>query len=239
MLDWFRSRQFRSSSSGFSLIEMLAAIFVLFVLAAIIIASLMRASDRASMAKSSSNLRQCTTGLMLLAGDRGGVLSVRGGGAGSGSDETSFWPHQLEIFLDIDRSVFFSSKAEHGLEDGIYQEGLLWPYRVSYGLNFTLDSWTSSRNENEYRVQTLYLSRLDEPSKTILLASSMDGRGFGRYAINDTGRNPLGSLHLRYSGKVLVGFADGSVRSLSKDDEWERYGFTGAYGETVNDWISF
>jgi hypothetical protein len=229
----------RHHTPAFTIVELIVAISVVLLLIAILTQSIGKVTERASVAKSSSNIRQSTTSLLMLAGNSGGKIMVRSGGTGSGTLESSFWAVQLERALGISRDVFFSDLAEHGLGDSIYETESFWGWRVSYGINLTLDEWESTvREEGEWPVNSLTLASVENPSETILLASSMNPSGFGRHAINHRGPGTGGALHLRYNNKALVGFLDGSVRALS-GEELRRYGFLGGYGDSVSEWITF
>lgn len=57
----------------------------------------------------------------------------------------------------------------------------------------------------------------------ILMATSMDNRGYGRYAIQNPGTGSGdGSIQLRFGGKALASFVDGSVSVVSPEREADR-----------------
>jgi len=232
------------TKQGFTLLEMLvviAILAILFVLASVVMGSV---KDRAANAKSLSNLRQCNSGLLNLAASRDGILSMRSGGLATGTvqPEFQFWAQQLERQMDFTkREIFFSDKAEHGFRDGLYSSAArdAWPWRVSYGVNFISDAWQIlPRVSGQPIVKSLRLVNVEKPSQTVLLASSINLQsGTGRYGI-DPDDERTGALHLRYNGKALAGFLDGSVRLLGPD-ELAKLGFTGGVGESLEDWIPF
>jgi prepilin-type N-terminal cleavage/methylation domain-containing protein len=223
---------------GFTIIELIVGLAIILLLVSMISVAVGGIRQNAILAKSSANIRQSTAGLFLLANDRGGVISIRGGGEGSGPGDSAHWAEMLERNMQFNREVFFSEIAEHGLANGIYTSGLLWAFRVSYGVNFTLEEWDTSREDGQWIVKQLPIVRIDNPSETILMASTMNAAGLGRYALDHLGRGSGGSLHMRYSGRALVSFADGSVRTLGPSELADR-GFLGAYGKTSSNWVTF
>lgn len=220
---------------------MLVALAVVSTLAVILIVAAGGVRDRAATAASIANLRQCTAGILQLVNLRKGVLSVRAGGLGGGSPQNAFWCQQLERDLEVNRKVFFSEKSQHGLTGGIHDHAnrFAWPWRISYGMNFTLSEWQPApREDGQFPVKQLRLAALDRPASTILLASSMHPNGFGRPSIDQEGKGTGGSVHLRYNGRAAASFFDGSVRLLGPE-ELKDFGFTGAYGKDVSEWENF
>lgn len=104
---------------AFTLIELLSVIAVIGVLTAILIPSVHSIRQKAYEANATSNLRQSTTGLLMLANANGGPIITRGGGNGNGPSKYPFWSEQLETELGMDRELFFDDTIPSGIDGNL------------------------------------------------------------------------------------------------------------------------
>lgn len=229
---------------AFTLVELLVSIAVIGILVLGITFSLTRVSEQAIQSKASSNLRQITAGMLILAHDNNNLIQVHGGPTGDITAE-DFWGRKLERDLNFQRHIFFCELVDHGLPTTIDESPGLWVWRTSFGFNLVNTAWVRTQEIAESGVQesgvaNLNLNQVDNHSSFLFMGSSMDERGYGRFSIlrPSPSGGQGGRIHLRYGGRALVSFLDGSVKILGPDEMIE-HGFTGGYGKTVDDRIFF
>lgn len=199
--------------------ELLAAIAIVAVLAALLTAGLTRLTERAESAKCISNLRQIYVAQMAFAGDNGNTLTPFYSSATGKS-----WQMHLAPYLpgnDPDRrvtkSVFqcpaadFSSPNPSG-----------WG-RASYGLNSWMFAPNSAWAESKDLRWRYQLANVEQASRTILLGdmreanidfvSTSDGSVW--YG-TESGSTP-GFRHHGNTRAHMI-FCDGHVEALGSDD---------------------
>ncbi len=196
-----------SNRSAFTLLEMLVALAILVVLAALIGAGLSSAQERGAIAQSSKNLRQLGLLAQQYAAENNGFLPVR-----DFSPNLAFnWSHALypmaydnkpfpgwvptDTGANLKGTIFYSPvmKSEEGS-----------PLR-SYGINTYLTRTPRLNLEPDNRLR---LSSLERPAATLLFADARNGSDLGAGAPNTPRK-----IQFRNNGRALMCFVDGHVES--------------------------
>lgn len=201
---------FEGRLRAFSLIEMLAAVAILAVLASLFVPLLGKMRASADRATCLHNMRQLGTGLGLYAQDNNGLLplSMNVDPRNPSGTQVS-WQILVQRELGVpfpkarSKSVFICPAARKTYP--------VEPYRT-YGLNLTGDSPTA----NPPRLLTL-----SSPSKSALLVETRHDAAGGGYNALSGSLNGVGGkirLEARHADQANMLMADGSVRPLSLDD---------------------
>jgi prepilin-type N-terminal cleavage/methylation domain-containing protein/prepilin-type processing-associated H-X9-DG protein len=189
---------------GFSLIELLAAIAVVAILAAILIPAVSNVREKGLAAKGIAHLRQASGVLLLSAVQDANRITLVGRPGGA---------HRSWLFM-------LQSKGIIGDES---YEGYRCPKQLPFGggshyhtfgvpMNRTMGEAIESHEGGNSRL--LYLSRLENPADFMLLVDSvLSLNGYQWYTAWDSGE--ASGPHARHSGQINVGMADGSARSVS------------------------
>lgn len=195
---------------GFTLIEVLVAVSVVGVLAAILMTSLNKGRESSMRSKSIANVRSATMAVLLYAADNNNNLPDK-------NSDSDPWPQYramgttfissklIDPYLPwksdswYDPFVAYETKQANEVKDSA---GYLWRGRLHYNQGLTGAQVTYAKN----RGLPIALDSIARPSEAYLFAN-LDGAGRGGYP----------------SGYATVGFADGSVR-LVEDITYSRPG---------------
>lgn len=221
---------------AFTLIELLAVIAVIGILAAILIPTV--SSVRASSWKSTdaSNLRQLVNASLMYANLHGGrILPHRFDSEDAGKNR--HWPYRLieEGLLEgntnsnpLREDYFYSPAAKVSSFEEAEQEGLQWSLAISYGMRQWREPGESSATLGEAKL----LTSIKDPSNFFLFANSGRPSGTGWYMIGTGGNTSSHRIHLVHPGeRAALAFADGSVRLMNQEEiesmleEQSEYGF--------------
>ncbi len=228
MANYFPLRMKHPSKSneglgGFSLIELLAAIAVVAILAAILIPALSSVRERGLSAKSIAHLRQASGVLLLSAADDANRVTLVGRPGGT---------HRSWLFM-LQRKGLIEGKSYEGFrcpKQAPFDEGSHYEI-FGIPMSRTLGEAVESPEGGSNRV--LYLSRLGNPSEFVLLVDSVLSTNGSQWHTAWDGGESSGP-HARHQGRMHVGMADGSARSVSPVEYAElRADMTGAPGLQV------
>jgi prepilin-type N-terminal cleavage/methylation domain-containing protein/prepilin-type processing-associated H-X9-DG protein len=196
---------------GFTLIELLVVIAIIAILAAILFPVFAKAREKAKQTKCTSNLKQCSTALMMYAQDYDGWVTVhnvgvkwsdalyKGGYLGSLNVTVcpSFPPN------NYDPSKSSSTYGFRKENPKLYPNYVI---QIIAGYNY-------------YNFLNLY--KIDKPAQFIVIADSVgwdyDGANCRKqsYIFNLTGSTGY-VIHLRHNGLANMIFADGHVAACDK-----------------------
>lgn len=228
-------RSLRRRAGAFTVVELLVAVAIVIVLAALAFALVRRSRSAAERATCVNRLRQAATVLIGGAGDRGGRIELFRGGNGSFEyrpyfvvrDELGLPASPYDAHFATLREVMFCPAAP---------EPKL-PHWHCYGVNFT-DSeragvaWRDDKVRDSAgrssTVSTLQLATAAGPSNYVLVADSCMADGQQAFRIRGDDR-----IALRHGGRANAVFLDGSARSLKLGD-LGGLGFDDAFDTAVN-----
>lgn len=197
---------------GFTLVELLASIGILSILAAAMAAGIGRGTERANAVKCTGNLRQWGIALQSYLQDSGGMIPRRGQGVQPVwvIDREEDWFNCLPPYLEMppysdlykagkapkpgDRSVFVCPSA---------RVTNTYTHFITYGMNMYLSRWDQAE-----RTRTV---TLPSPSTLAFLADSPGG--FASTVPSSRGY----SVKARHLGCANVLFLDGHVRAFPGD----------------------
>lgn len=233
--------------SGLSLLEILIGITIVSILAALLFPVLGSLRESAHTATCLNNLRQNGRLILTMAQDDNNIIMNSRGGSGWGSGN---WPQRLldrGYVTEEERGTYFCPALEpRSLNAALKLGNLTWRV-VTYGSNQTWGGgsnppqgfgWESYPNNDLHPtwgqgVQKIYLNRLDFPSRTWILADSINIQGNPPYRqdtrIRPRGNSGNGHLHLRHGGTANMLFADGHARGVDPDElrRYRQYNYQG------------
>lgn len=233
--------------SAFSLIELIIAIAVIGILAAIMIPAIGGFKEKSLAAISASNLRQSSSYLLLHAMDNNNQLEFKISGVGGGD---KVWGMIVSEMIEpgLGQRAFQSRTPSL---DILYSPAL-HPYRHSpstsdwqwttYGLfAIALGDYSAAvpvtDDGNNYGLYSINLALVENPGNHPLLMDSVisDSNPIGqRMSIRAWAARPGGgSVHMRHNGHALAAFLDGSVRELG-ENSLKELGFVSAYDKHMN-----
>lgn len=196
------------SRRAFTLIELLTVIAIIGVLAAILVPVVGKVRDQAREARCAANLRYLGQALTLYAGQNKGLFPASTQPNPNGQGAVSWWTLiQREISGPDIPSANQETILLCPLAQKTYPDNP--PPRRTYGLNFVGSNTTTPYG----------LSHIATPGRTILVAETIHNANGDGWAAFDTLNNAKARLDWRHgqNGSRML-FADGSVRSVSRDD---------------------
>ncbi len=220
---------------AFTLIELLTVIAIIGILAAILIPVVGAVRDSARQAKCMSNIRETGNSLYLFIDSSEFRLATHG----EGNNQADIWSNQLweAGFLDA-REVAYCPTMDHGLGEDPFQTNT-WMWRT-YGLNMfdTEHGQFSQVFGQPGRRWGINYNLVEEPSRYILLAESVDSRDFPRFRIDSRSSGGDGSIHLRHNRKAMVSFLDGHVEACGPE-RLGNLGMISGHGATYDEVMTF
>ncbi|MFA6960957.1 MAG: prepilin-type N-terminal cleavage/methylation domain-containing protein [Opitutaceae bacterium] len=220
------SRFLHHGRSAFSLVELLAVIAILGVLAALLVVVVGKVKDSARRSESLSNVRQVASSMLIYAGDNRGSLPY---GQYLGS-----WYYvnagQMTAYLPKNASIWFSSivtQAQFGSDPYpsiSFAEGGEWKgrLRTSPVISGLADSsyYNNTGRQKPTTVERgILMTTIARPANAMLVAN-LDTNNCGGYG----------------DGYAMVGFADGSA-SRVRDDSWKD-GVASAANSVYKRWLT-
>jgi len=203
---------------GYTMIEILVAVAILAVLAAILVPASSGFLQRGIGAKSMAQQRQIAAAILTQASDNNARLRSFVGGATV--DSRDFWNAALvRAGLLPDPKIFFCP-GFRSAEPRFNYAGSNWPWS-GYGMAaFYPDGQPGSRvpgtNADGQAISLVdfRLSSVAQPSRQILLADSYATTSGGRQTFRIPPNDPREGIHLRHAGRANVVFLDGHGESL-------------------------
>lgn len=199
---------------AFTLVELLAAIGIIVILAALLLPVLSSIQERSRAAKCTSNLRQVYLAMLGFANDRNGLI-VRGMGAAG--DDYTLWSDGLSAYLGIKysspgtrpNSVFACPSSQALCVLGA---------RSDYADNFFVNGALAADGSNgNYR-----LASLKQPSRIIFLIDSVSSGGTCNRSISEFPVPSNSGVAFRHGGGDLANgianamFFDGHAAGLTR-----------------------
>jgi len=192
----------QSARSGFSLIELLVALAVVVLLAALAFPALQRAAEKSRASRDAGNLRQIGAGLLMFAAENSGRLPEAGGDIPWGTTSPKGlppWTEQVAPYLGGRREVFISPLGHLDKSDPGYFLGS-HPAHASLG-----------------GFGPVLLPRMESPSQTLLAGTVGSSENFhrGDWDPDDYTQSPAfdENRRSRLAPAVNIVFADGHVRA--------------------------
>lgn len=199
---------FAKGNIGFTLLELLAALAILLVLAALIGAGLSAARERSAIAQSSNNLRQLGLLAQQYAAENSGFLPVRDFGP-SAAAEFQWTSALYTMAYDKPFPGWVPGSTGENLKGTIFYSLMMksdeGPPLRSYGINTHLTRTPRLNLEPDNRLRLVAVSR---PSATLLFADTRNGSDVSA-GVPNTPRK----LQFRNNGRALICFVDGHVES--------------------------
>jgi prepilin-type N-terminal cleavage/methylation domain-containing protein/prepilin-type processing-associated H-X9-DG protein len=215
-------------NGGFTLVELLTVIAILGFLLMLAAIGFGNARERALSAQSASNLRHCSTAVLLYLQQPQAEPFFRTG-SGTGGRQ---WAALLvsEGYIEKDGRHVFSDPRRPLLPDDLL--GVRWAF-YTYGLNM-IDTGTIESGD-DYQTYRINLFNVINPATTFLLAETAFDRARPHLQIYRLlnyggGRD---RVQLRNNGKANIAFFDGRVEALGTK-RLSEIGFTAVYDEQFN-----
>lgn len=207
--DW-RSRCFLHAR-GMSMIEILVAMGIIAVLAALLIPALAAARERADAVRCMGNLRQVGTALLQMAADQRGVLKHWYSGTQSTADSSVHWVSQLKNggYLTMEEMTRLRCSA-------LPRDTT--PNTHNWGFNLSDPHGTMGKapgGQSNSRVYQIIVGTHPAPSRSVLLAGVSNGVAPDSpgaptdLRIFPTGSASLGRIQLPHDGRGEMYFLDG------------------------------
>lgn len=209
-------------SAGFSLLEILVALVILGVMAALIISGVDRARSRADLTHCMANLRNSGIGMFAYIGDSDNrIRSFYGGSYMEGliwsrvMFEQGYVADEDLLRCPIGELTYLNDPSKRHL----------W-YWQTYGINLTtppgrVDVHNSSSGSTG-RVHETSMHAIERPDLYLLLADSTDPAAQPKQIFRMAPANK-GGIHLRHEGKASVFYLDGRVETIDRDGLRELY----------------
>lgn len=191
-----------SDPRAFSLIELLAVIAIIGVLASIIIPVLSNVREKAAERESLSNLRSIGLEIKLYAIENGGKLPSPEWGA---NDHWLVVLYERVYNQPFDEAEFVADPFS--ISDTIFWSPTLQrsepqPWR-SYGFNGFLGELATDTSEGE----AISLNRIEQPARTVLIGDVLNSSNLF-----------LSTINFRNSGKAHVLYVDNHVSAITPEE---------------------
>jgi len=219
--------------AAFTLVELLAVIAIVGVLAGVIMALIGPVRTAAHKSSSTSNIRQIYQGLVLYDTENK-KLPPLFSGLSTSVWERPFWNHRILPYMGV-------SMDPYNLSDPFYSKGGVMPdvfldpgapqsntLRGDYGVNYHLTNGPI----RGATYPSFSLRALVNPSRTPLIATAHQYVGgqsepVGAWFFNNTA-TPNGAINTpevadRYNGMSIIAFADGHVTEMPRAEVYSRY----------------
>ncbi|AHF91799.1 N-terminal cleavage protein [Opitutaceae bacterium TAV5] len=195
-----------TTRAAFTLVELLAVITIIGVLAAIILSVISRVRESARNAQCISNLRQIGVAARLYADEHKGLSSQT---TGRPYFYEALWPcaysvpirnntaGQNELPNNLTGTIFECPKAKDDIE----------PPRRSYGINNLLSPTVTITDSTGTDRKLIQVHRVEVPAKAAFFGDSLKSSGLSNQGTNQTWNE-------RHSGKMNVCFVDGHVAAV-------------------------
>jgi prepilin-type N-terminal cleavage/methylation domain-containing protein len=219
---------------AFTLMELLATITIISLLAALLFPAVNRATTSAKIAKSTSNLRQIGVGLNSYLADQNGRYPVLRDDAVPGGN---FWSQAVTPYLgEPDRGkIYLRNPPDY------YVSKVLMDPLVATGKHHFLSDYGA--NPEVFRVPTGYYGpmlvspAIDKPSRLVSIATSRclyNGKDVGSWYFDsynfvhkgEASSSTIPGPDFRANGAALALFCDGHTESIAKQlfvDNREQY----------------
>jgi prepilin-type N-terminal cleavage/methylation domain-containing protein len=221
-------RRVARDAHGFSLVEMLAAVAIIAVLASLTAIGLNKVRLQADQAVTVHNLSALQRANLVYAGDHdGGFVPVRAFDEKGNSYVA--WCNNPEFVAavkgcSLEQAMVSSNIAPNALDPRARRAvPQLTSFAGSYGYNCegipNTGGWASPSSTSYFRS-----GQLAAPSRTMAFITATDwqakysGRFLWKDAAATEGRTPDGKIAYRYNGKALAAFYDGHVDSITMAD---------------------
>jgi prepilin-type N-terminal cleavage/methylation domain-containing protein/prepilin-type processing-associated H-X9-DG protein len=203
----------KSSEKGFTLIELLVVIAIIAILAAILFPVFAKAREKAKQSKCTSNLKQCSTALMMYAQDYDGWLTcnnITPAGTGIRWVDALYDGRYLGTYnVTVCPSYRPYDYKSPALTYGWHKEDKsVYPNYIAQ-----IDV------PNKYSFLNVY--KIDKPAQYIMLADSIGTIStWGNYkqqaSVFNFDSTSGSAIHLRHNGLANIVFADGHVAACDK-----------------------
>lgn len=195
---------------GFTLAELLVAIGIIVILAALLMPAVGGAREKSETATCSQNLRQIGAALFAFAGENDGRCPIAGGTVPRGTVDAETgkpgWTEQLDPYIGEDTKVYRCPASARVLERN-RQYGYFLGTRAAY-----LDAGGfAALNLNKLNARSKYILGGDIAVEDFLQEDA-DKDDYTKNIAFGTGKAPF------HGGRVNLLFADGSVRQASEFD---------------------
>lgn len=211
-------------SKGFTLVEILIAISIIMLLAAILFPVLKMTKSKLQAAQAVQRIKQCGIVVLQKAIDNNNTVVVHANGTSSNMRDLRLYGMMEEVAGEQEVGRYVYTPAYESLASGT------WPV---WALNFDDAEekgikwekvWFQRGGENRY-AEGLNLTRCDSMHEYPLFADSSNGNGVPRARFSNDDQYKFA---MRYQAKGPVFFLDGSTQMVGRDD-MAKFGITRAY----------
>ncbi|MDR1282437.1 MAG: prepilin-type N-terminal cleavage/methylation domain-containing protein [Opitutaceae bacterium] len=203
---------------GFTLVELLAVITIIGILAAIIVPVVSRVRESARAAQCASNLRQTGSALYLFINDNRGAMPFSNGKKNENDNGNTSWMHELRPYVGLtsDKSRVPSMTRAEGrffLYCPTYEYE---PHDKVPGQNYTGYKWNAHVSP-DWNTKLKSIDQLEQPSTTVVCWDSLCIQGWDRAFPSGTG-NGGGYYEFawRHGNRSHFLFLDGHVKGHAR-----------------------
>jgi prepilin-type N-terminal cleavage/methylation domain-containing protein len=228
-------RKSHRAGRGFTLVELLVAVAIVLVLAALVAVVSMRAKQKAGAVVALNGLRQCGTAVFGSAAENGGSVTLFSGGNG----------HKEQRLISLVATTF---GVDYRMNDAVYQmtQSVVYSPAViptfvdgysswhTYGVNIDDNKelgvvwkkeWEEDDRGTKGWVRRINPGTVGRAGSYPLIADSSNQKGVPRLRF---GNDNEWKFAMRYGGKGPAIFLDGSARMVGESD-LARHGIERAY----------
>jgi prepilin-type processing-associated H-X9-DG protein/prepilin-type N-terminal cleavage/methylation domain-containing protein len=199
----------RPGAMAFTLVELLATIAIIGVLAALSIVAVQSVRESARNTQCVNNLRQIGVAARLWSGDnKGKIVPVFNPGDNNNPLSEALWPSLLAPYVGYKLPLPAIESAEVFICPSI-------PGRFGYGYNYTYLSYIQKTAGIE---QWALYNEIARPSRTVMIMDSGEN-GWKPYARRPEGSQKDYIVDFRHKGSANVLWIDGHVSSEKKNGD--------------------